>query len=179
MLPSPYKFTILTTMQLINNKRFWRLFPILQVLIFILVACSESLQPKPFSTIFELPIGSKKLFAEIAITDTQKACGLMFRTSLAPNGAMVFVYDAPQKASFWMKNTEIPLDIAFLNKDGEITEIKKLYPNNLNPVISASKNILFCIETNQDWFANNGVSVGDKLNMNVFRKALESRKMAE
>lgn len=179
MLPSPYKFTILTTMQLINNKKFWRLFPILQVLILSLVACSESLQPKPFSTIFELPIGTKKLFAEIAITDSQKACGLMFRTSLAPDGAMVFVYDTPQKASFWMKNTQIPLDIAFLNKNGEITEIKKLYPNNLNPVMSASENIFFCIETNQDWFANNGISVGDKLDMKIFKTALETRKMAE
>ena len=166
-------------MKLINSRKFWTLLPILQVLIFILASCSQSPEVKPFSTIFDLPIGAKKLSAEIAITESQKAQGLMFRKSLSQNGAMIFVYQTPQKVSLWMKNTEIPLDIAFLDKSGEITEIKQMYPHNLNPVNSTRADILYCIETNQNWFINNNVSVGDKLDMSIFQKALASRKAAE
>ncbi len=166
-------------MQLINEKKFWRLSLILQVLILFFTACAQSITPKPFSTIFELPLGDKKIYAEIAVTDTQKAQGLMFRHSLPPDNAMIFVYDTPQRVSFWMKNTEIPLDIAFLDKSGVVTEIRRLYPRNLNAVTSAREDIVFCIETNQNWFANNGVCVGDKLDMTAFSKALQARRAAE
>ena len=78
-----------------------------------------------------------------------------------------------------MKNTEIPLDIAFLTNDGTITEIKRLYPLDLNAVKSSRDDILYCIETNANWFTQNGVSVGDKLDMKAFRQVIIARKAAE
>ncbi len=166
-------------MQLINRKKFWRLSLILQVLILFFSACSQSTSPKGVASIFELSLGAKKIYAELAITETQKAKGLMFRQSLPENNAMIFIYDSPQRVSFWMKNTEIPLDIAFLDKNGVITEIRQMYPRNLNSVTSSSDSIVYCIETNQNWFLKNNVGVGDKLDMEAFLAAVKARRAGE
>ena len=164
---------------LFYKKTFWTLTIFLQALILFVTSCKEQIQPKPFSSIFELKLGDKNIYAEIAITDVQKAMGLMFRKSLPENNAMIFVFNTPKQMSFWMKNTEIPLDIAFLTEDGVITEIKQMYPSNLNPVKSSRDDILYCIETNAGWFAKNGISAGKALDMQTFKKALIARKAAE
>ena len=161
---------------LLNMKRFWIIITFLQVLIFALVSCSKQTNSTSTNNIYELKLGNKTIFAEIAVSEHQKATGLMFRKSMPENNAMIFVFDTPKKMSFWMKNTEIPLDIAFLTKDGEITEIKKMYPHNLNPVKSARSDILYCIETNANWFEKNNVNVGEKLDMQTFNKILKIRK---
>ncbi len=162
---------------LLNMKTFWILLTVLQVLIFTSCTKSEmSYTPKPFDTKFELKLGNKIINAQIAITQTQKNRGLMYRESLPKNDAMIFVFETPKKMAFWMKNTEIPLDIAFLTKDGKITEIKKMYPHDLNATESHRSDILYCIETNINWFSQNNVSVGDYLDMQAFNKALAERK---
>ncbi len=158
----------------INYIRFWILSGILQVLI-LFVGCKDNPEGKSFDTVFEIPVGAKILKSEIAITASEKAKGLMFRKSLGQDNGMIFVLGTPQQASFWMKNTEIPLDIAFIAQDGTITEIKKLYPFNLNSVKSSRNDIHFCIETNAGWFAKNNVSVGDKIDMQKLGKAIKLR----
>ena len=161
------------------NRTFWILAGILQVLILFLTSCTKETTPLPFASKCELKLGDKIINAQIAITETQKAQGLMFRKSLPSNDAMIFVFSTPKQMSFWMKNTEIPLDIAFLTNDGTITEIKRLYPFDLNAVKSSRDDILYCIETNANWFTQNGVSVGDKLDMKAFRQVIIARKAAE
>ena len=162
----------------INYIRFWILLGFLQVLI-LLNGCKDEVANKPFDTIFEIPVGSKILKAEIAITAPEKAQGLMFRKSLGTDNGMIFVLANPQQASFWMKNTEIPLDIAFIDKTGTITEIKKLYPFNLNSVKSTRSDIHFCIETNAGWFSKNNIGVGDKIDMQKLKTALNARSKKE
>ena len=89
---------------------------------------------------------------------------------------MVFVYDTPTQASFWMKNTLIPLDIGFFDKNGILTEVKKLYPQNLDAVKSSRNDILFCIEMNAGWFDKNNVKSSAKLDMKKLSDAISARK---
>lgn len=129
-----------------------------------------------FEEEFDLSVGGKEFSAQVAITDSEKSRGLMFRDFLKENGGMVFVYGSQQRASFWMKNTRIPLDIAFFTADGTLTEVKKLYPNNLDPVASSRGDIAYCIEMNSGWFSKNGVYPPAKLDMRKLEAAIGARK---
>ncbi len=143
-----------------------------------LAACSE--QPAQSAaaspeTYFDMEIGGVPFRAQLAVSDAEKMRGLMFRESLGENDAMIFVYAAPQRASFWMKNTLIPLDIGFVDAEGTLTEIKKLYPQNLDSVRSSRSDIFYCIEANAGWFAKNRVGVSSKLDISKLEKALKAR----
>ena len=77
--------------------------------------------------------------------------GLMFREKLGQDSGMLFIFDQVSEKSFHMKNTKIPLDIAFINKDGIIESIKELEPFNTHPVYSDSE-VLYALEVNRGWF---------------------------
>lgn len=97
---------------------------------------------------------------EYAKTFEQRAKGLMNRSSLCEDCGMLFKFEQPRMAGFWMKNTLIPLDIAFVRADGMITDIKPMKPHNLNTTKS-SQSVLYAWEMNKGWFAKNGIQVGD------------------
>tara|TARA_B100000287_G_scaffold231058_1_gene217612 strand:- start:514 stop:1254 length:741 start_codon:yes stop_codon:yes gene_type:complete len=88
--------------------------------------------------------------------------GLMFRERLSKDSGMLFIFNEVSEKSFHMKNTFIPLDIAFINKDGIIESIKELEPNNLNPVYSDSE-VLYALEVNRGWFTEKNIKVGDRV----------------
>ena len=88
--------------------------------------------------------------------------GLMFREKLGQDSGMLFIFNEVSEKSFHMKNTSIPLDIAFINKDGIIESIKELKPHNLNPVYSESE-VLYALEVNKGWFIENNIKVGDRV----------------
>ena len=88
--------------------------------------------------------------------------GLMFREKLGQDSGMLFIFNEVSEKSFHMKNTSIPLDIAFINKDGIIESIKELKPHNLNPVYSESE-VLYALEVNRGWFIENNIKVGDRV----------------
>ena len=98
--------------------------------------------------------------AEIADTDATRNQGLMYRKSLPDGEGMLFVYDWDIIMSFWMKNTYIPLSIAFITFDGRIIEIKDMYPHDLHSVIS-SRSARYALEVPQGWFSRAGVQPGD------------------
>lgn len=135
----------------------------------------DAVNPSAFDAYFDMSIDGVPFKAQVAISDTEKMRGLMFRESLAENCGMVFVYQNPIKASFWMKNTLIPLDLAFFDKDGVLTEVKKLYPQNLDSVSSARADILYCIEMNSGWFERNKISSSAKLDMKKLVDAINAR----
>lgn len=110
-----------------------------------------------------LKIGDHKLTVEIAETPGEQALGLMNRDFLPADRGMVFVFDEPKKASFWMRNTSIPLDIAFLDASGVILEIHPLVPFEETPVESRSDKVAYAIETNRDWFASRSLKAGHKV----------------
>lgn len=127
-------------------------------------------------TLFPLRFGRLEFSAKFAVSDAEKARGLMGVKELPQNEGMVFVYQMPTMMSFWMKNTLIPLDIAFIDPEGVILQISQMYPHNEVPVRSASSKVLYSLEMNQGWFAKNQIKPGDKLDMELFAKALEARR---
>lgn len=105
-------------------------------------------------------LGAEELIAETAVSPVQVETGMMFRTNMAENEAMVFVLGYPQQASFWMANCPHPLSVAYINTDGVIEEIHPLEPFNTNSVVAAATNIRFALETPQGWFDRHHVSAG-------------------
>jgi uncharacterized membrane protein (UPF0127 family) len=102
------------------------------------------------------------LSIEIADSAFDYELGLMFRKSLDPNSGMLFVMKSPQKMNFWGANTYIPLDIAFIDENKTITSIKKIIPLSLKSVNSPD-NSLYALETNINFFKNNNITEGYKI----------------
>jgi len=100
--------------------------------------------------------------AEIAISMEERSAGLMYRKSLKDGHGMLFVYEKDEVMSFWMKNTYIPLSIAFIASNGKIIDIKDMYPNDTNSVLS-SRSVRYALETPQGWFLRAGVKEGDSI----------------
>ncbi len=100
---------------------------------------------------------------EVAQTVEERARGLMGRTSLAKDGGMVFLFDGPTTASFWMKDTLIPLSVLFFDEDGKIVDILDMQPCDHDPcrTYSASRPYVGAIEMNRGAFERLGVKVGD------------------
>ena len=105
---------------------------------------------------------SLPLQLEVPQNDGEFKLGLMFRESLEQDRGMLFVFENTDQYSFHMKNTFIPLDIAFINEEGIIESIKELDPMNPIPVYPDGE-IRYAVEVNRGWFAENGVVVGDIL----------------
>ena len=99
---------------------------------------------------------------EIPVTPTEFKLGLMFRESLDEDCGMLFVFSESSEKSFHMNHTQIPLDIAFINASGIVESIKELEPLNPVPVYSDAE-VLYALEVNRGWFAENNVNVGDQI----------------
>ncbi len=102
------------------------------------------------------------LKVEIPKNSTEFNLGLMFRESLDEDSGMLFEFQDVGQKSFHMKDTKIPLDIAFIREDGIIESIKELKPFTLLPVFSDG-DVLYALEVNRGWFTENNVNVGDKI----------------
>jgi len=107
----------------------------------------------------ELDVGGHALTAEIAIRPEQLERGLMFRRMLPENRGMLFVFAAPKILHFWMKNTYLPLSIAFINADGVIIEIADMKPQT-TVIHSSRAPAKFALEVNRGWFRRHGVAAG-------------------
>ena len=109
-----------------------------------------------------LDIGGHKLTVEIASRPEQLERGLMFRRALPEDRGMLFVFAAPQILRFWMKNTYLPLSIAFIDADGVIVNITDMKPQTENIHRSAAP-AKFALEVNQGWFRRHGVAAGARI----------------
>ena len=102
------------------------------------------------------------LNVEIPSTPESFSAGLMFRESLDRDSGMLFVFDEVGEKSFHMRNTTIPLDIAFINEEGIIESIKELKPLDETYVYSDAE-VLYALEVNRGWFEENNIKVGDSI----------------
>ena len=109
-----------------------------------------------------LIINGQKITAEVASTPQDRATGLMNRFSLQPDHGMLFVFERPEPLSFWMKNTFIPLSIAFLDADGRILNIDDMAPQTETSHWSKGPG-LYALEMRKGWFAERGVKAGDRV----------------
>lgn len=110
--------------------------------------------------LFQLTIKGKKIRAEVVRTEGEKARGLMFRDKLAADEGMLFVYEREEFLTFWMKNTPLPLSIAFIDQKGRIVDIQDMEPFSLRTHTSA-RPARYALEMNRNWFQKNGIKVGD------------------
>ena len=105
--------------------------------------------------------GPQVFHVELATTEPQRAQGLMFRTSLAADAGMLFVYPYAQQVQFWMKNTVIPLDMLFVGSDGHIVSLhERAVPFSLEPIPSGP-DAQYVIEVNGGTVDRLGIATGD------------------
>jgi uncharacterized protein len=107
----------------------------------------------------DLAINGHRLVAEVAASDETRTTGLMHRFSLQRDHGMLFVFREPQPLSFWMKNTYVPLSIAFIGSDGKIVNIEDMAPQT--ETTHPSRGLaLYALEMKKGWFAEHGISAG-------------------
>ena len=114
-----------------------------------------------FDTVI-LHAGKKIIHAEVAATDAQREQGLMYRKSLPENNGMLFVFDRPARSCMWMKNTLIPLSVAFIDYEGTIVNIEEMIPMTTDSHCSAGW-IRYALEMNAGWFSKNGLRPGSRI----------------
>ena len=132
---------------------------LLQTLLFLVLALCRL----EAGGLANLKVEGHSIVAEVALSPAEQMNGLMNRESLELNHGMLFVFPQPKKASFWMRNTSIPLDLAFLDTDGVILEIHSLVPFEETPVVSKSNQVAYALEVNRDWFTSRGLKLGLKV----------------
>ncbi|HWS73772.1 MAG TPA: DUF192 domain-containing protein [Quisquiliibacterium sp.] len=119
-------------------------------------------QPQPALPRVELQAGIHLIRAELAANDRTRSRGLMFREALGPSEGMLFVFQSASRQCFWMRNTLIPLSIAFIDDDGSIVNIADMQPRSDDSHCSA-KPVRFALEMEQGWFAKRGLASGSRL----------------
>jgi len=117
----------------------------------------------------ELAINGHRVTAEVAATVAARTVGLMRRFSLRPDHGMLFVFDAPQPLAFWMKDTYIPLSIAFIAADGRILNIEDMAPQTESTHGSRGR-AMFALEMKKGWFAQFGIAFYQKRTEGTLRQ---------
>lgn len=111
---------------------------------------------------YPITVGEQAIQVELALDDEQRAKGLMHRDSLDTDSGMLFIYPDVKPRSFWMKNTRIPLSIAYADARGKIVKISDMKPFSISRVPSLYP-AKYALEMNIGWFETHGIEVGDSL----------------
>jgi len=134
---------------------------VISSLLFILISCSKKEESK-----INLSINGRPLAVEIARTKAQREKGLMYRDEIGENEGMLFIFKKDQILSFWMKDTKIPLSIAFIDKKGKVIDMFDMEPYSLVPVRS-SKLCKYAIEVNRDFYRSCNLNIGDRIDLGM------------
>ena len=146
------------------------------LLVLIFLICLEGFGCKNKEEIYWEKL-SASADVEVAKTAADRKIGLMYREYLPQNSGMYFIFEKTKVVHFYMKNTKMPLSIAFIDEDGIIISIRDMKPFDTLPISSVVP-VKFALEMNQGWFENNGIRVGDKTILNG-NKILFYRKVAK
>jgi len=133
-------------------------------------------EPKSVQDHFVVTVGGQAVQMQLALLPHEMQQGLMFRKSLGPEEGMIFLYDRPQQMSFWMRNTEIPLDIGYFDADGKLKEVYNLLPHDERPIQSLGLR-QFALEMNQGWYRTHGLKAGDAIDLAALADAIRARGM--
>jgi len=119
------------------------------------------IQPK----LVQISVGTYHVDAEIARTDEERSRGLMFRYRLPENQGMLFIFEKPGNHSFYMKNTFIPLSIAFISKEYRIVKIAHMNPLDETTYHYPSVPVKYALEMNQGWFQKRRIKAGTTVDL--------------
>jgi len=111
----------------------------------------------------------------VAVSELEKARGLMGVAKLEESEGMAFLYDEDGQMSFWMKDTLIDLDIAFVARDGTVLEVRTMTAGDTETTVSVTKEARFAVEMRAGWFRDFGVKPGDQVNLQDLRAAVRAR----
>lgn len=131
----------------------------LALLLMTLLASTQALAQMPR---IELSASFHRIDAEVAADQQNRMQGLMNRRSMATNQGMLFVFTHPDRHCMWMRNTLLPLSVAFLDEQGRILNIEDMKPQTESNHC-ASAPARFALEMNQGWFASKGIKVGQRI----------------
>ncbi|MES2260843.1 MAG: DUF192 domain-containing protein [Pseudomonadota bacterium] len=135
----------------------------LGTLALLTAAASAPAQNQQFAST-QLAAGMHLIQAEVAVSNAQHQQGLMFRDSMPANAGMLFVFDAPATQCMWMKNTLLPLSVAFIDADGTIVNIEDMQPNTLDSHCSRKAvPVRYALEMNLGWFKQKNIKPGAKI----------------
>lgn len=128
-------------------------------LIVSLIATAHAQTPMPR---MELTAGFYRIEAEVAANQKNRMQGLMHRRSMPPNEGMIFVFTQEDRHCMWMRNTFLPLSVAFLDSEGRILNIEDMEPQTEDNHC-ASAPARFALEMNKGWFAGKGIKPGQRI----------------
>lgn len=163
-----------------RRPRFWALvgFALLIGLAVLPVGslrAATSAPAKGASEFFPIAVGDKVLRLQLAVTGLEMERGLMGRRTLGADEGMIFLFPKPQRLSFWMRNTPLPLDIGYFDASGRLREHYPLYPFDETSVVSRADDLQFAVEVNQGWFRANQIKRGAVLDLKALADALRQR----
>ena len=112
--------------------------------------------------VIPLTAGIHVIHAEVALAPGERSKGLMYRKALGPNQGMVFLFDEPAVQCMWMRNTLIPLSVAFIADDGRILNVEDMAPQTEDNHCAA-KPARYALEMNKGWFSKHGITAGTRI----------------
>jgi len=139
----------------------------LAIVLFVLALVARvSACPLQLSSI-DLNIKGIQLNLEIAATPEARRCGLSGRNDLPPDAGMLFVLPEVMPFAVWMKDTRLPLDIAFIDDTGRILAIRQMVPSQKDLIYTSPQPVRYAIETRQNWFQDHHVQIDDILELTL------------
>ena len=138
------------------------------VLAIALLPATAQQGPQPKLPTVDIQAGMHIIKAEVAVTPTEQAVGMMFRREMPGNEGMLFVNEDSGRRCFWMRNTLVPLTIAFIADDGTIVNLADMQPLSEDSHCSL-KPVRFALEMRQGWFAKRGIRAGFRLRGRPFQ----------
>lgn len=128
----------------------------------MLIAGTAIAQQTTRFPVISLNAGIHVIKAEVAAREAERQQGLMFREKMGPNEGMVFLFEAPAGVCMWMKNTLIPLSVAFIDESGKIVNIEDMQPHTTESHC-AKKLVRYALEMNQGWFKQKNIRPGSAI----------------
>jgi uncharacterized membrane protein (UPF0127 family) len=134
----------------------------MRLLALLSLAALPALAQQPQLPVVQLNAGMHLIRAEVAADYGSRMTGMMFRATMAPNAGMLFVFDTDERQCMWMKNTLIPLSVAFIDEHGTIINVEEMAPQTENSHC-ATRPSRYALEMNRGWFAARGIKAGSRI----------------
>ena len=139
--------------------------------VLLVLSCSRAPTPSAAAgETLKIAIGGREAVVLVADDDESRGRGLMFVEDLGGIDGMIFLYDTPQIANFWMKNTPIPLTLAYVDEAGVIFQIEYLEPYDTTTTHLSTREMRWAIELKRGWLRERGLGVGSKVDLGELKK---------